>query len=87
MSSYEIIGIIVIVLNAVGLFSMLIMSVYAIKNKNANFLDKRKGHVDMNKKFMKTDFNAADLHLDDKEDIFEDMDLMDFDELNLDEFD
>ncbi len=80
--------IIVIILNIAGLCFMLIMSIPAIKNKLAGQDDnKASSNSYTDDKPMKPDLNPEDLDIDGGEDIFDDMDLMDFDELNLDDFD
>ncbi len=87
MNSEVIIGLIIIVANVAGLFFMLIMSIYTIKNKGWRQYNKAESSQKKNKNHMQTNFSAGDLNLDDEKDIFEDMDLMDFDELNLEDFD
>ena len=87
MSPGNITGIIVIILNIAGLCFMLIMSFFFIKNKFAGQGGKTVTRSYANKNFMKSDLNSGDLDIDGGDDIFDDMDLMDFDELSLDDFD
>ena len=87
MNPENITVIIVIILNIAGLCFMLIMSIFAIKNKLAGQDYKASSNSCTNNKPMKPGLNPGDLNIDGGEDIFDDMDLMDFDELNLDDFD
>ncbi len=87
MNPENIMVIIVIILNITGLCFMLIMSILAIKNKFAGQDDKTSFNSYTDNKPMQPGLNPGDLNIDGGEDIFDDMDLMDFDELNLDDFD
>lgn len=87
MNFGNIMFIVVIILNIAGLCLMLIMSIPAIKNKLAGQDDKASTNSYTDNNPMKPGLNPEDLDIDGGEDIFDDMDLMDFDELNLDDFD
>ncbi len=87
MSSENITGIIIIVLNIAGLCFMLIMLILAVKDKLTGRNDRTDLHSHSDKKYMKPDLTPGDLTVEGGDNIFDDMDLMDFDELNLDDFD
>ncbi len=84
MNPSNITAIIILILNIAGLCFMLIMSIFAIRNKT---FGKASSKSSTNNKPVRPRLNPGDLNIDGGEDIFDDMDLMDFDELNLDDFD
>ena len=87
MNPENITVIVIIILNIAGLCFMLIMSIFAIKNKLAGQGHKASSNSNTDNKPVTPGLNPGDLNIDGGEDIFDDMDLMDFDELNLDDFD